>query len=355
MTARPARGLVVALVLSLLPAAVPALAQGGEVVVLALSQRADLVSGGQVLAEVVVPPGADQAAVRVDVDGRDVTSAFAVRADGRFLGLVDGLAVGVNRLTARLPDGSGAYLDLTNHALNGPVISGPQVEPWLCANEALGLGPAQDEDCTTEPVVRFSYKSSLTGQFAAYDPDNPAARRRDHDHRPGRDRPVHRRRGARRDGPRCLRHRRAARPGAAVGAVGAAGGLEPQAAHLLRRQLQALAPDGRRRRVGDGRLRALARLHGHHQPDDHVRPELQRRHLVRGAAAVQGAHHRALRGDPLHVHARVLGRVDAAALDRRELPRAASTGSSRRAASPTSGRRCRRPRTATCSTTSSTR
>src|SRR5207248_2977030 len=50
-----------------------------------LSNRADLISGGDALVEIVLPEKAkarpDQ--VKVDVDGHDVTSAFAVRNDGR--------------------------------------------------------------------------------------------------------------------------------------------------------------------------------------------------------------------------------------------------------------------------------
>ena len=51
-----------------------------------LSNRADLISDGDALVQVVVPSGVDPSTIAVDVGGRDVTSAFAVRADGRFLG-----------------------------------------------------------------------------------------------------------------------------------------------------------------------------------------------------------------------------------------------------------------------------
>jgi hypothetical protein len=55
-----------------------------------LSNRADLISGGQALVEVTIPAGGDPAAMRVAVGERDVTSAFAVRADGRYLGRIEG-------------------------------------------------------------------------------------------------------------------------------------------------------------------------------------------------------------------------------------------------------------------------
>ena len=64
-----------------------------------LSNRADLISGGNALVEIKLPDKAKAkpADVRVDVNGVDVTGAFAVRADGRFYGLVSGLAQGANR------------------------------------------------------------------------------------------------------------------------------------------------------------------------------------------------------------------------------------------------------------------
>ena len=52
-----------------------------------LSNRADLVSGGDVLVELVLPT-ASTAGLKVDVDGRDVTAAFAIQGT-RLIGLVE--------------------------------------------------------------------------------------------------------------------------------------------------------------------------------------------------------------------------------------------------------------------------
>ena len=57
-----------------------------------LSTRPDLVSGGDALVEIVTPAGTDATGLCVKVGDRDVTSAFASRADGRITGLVSGLA-----------------------------------------------------------------------------------------------------------------------------------------------------------------------------------------------------------------------------------------------------------------------
>src|SRR4051794_33696180 len=87
-----------------------------------LSNRADLISGGDALVQVVLPEGADPSKVRVDVDGRDVTSAFRVRPDGRFLGLVPGLVAGENLLTVH-GSGASAEVTITNHPIGGPFFS----------------------------------------------------------------------------------------------------------------------------------------------------------------------------------------------------------------------------------------
>ncbi len=137
-----------------------------------LSNRADLISGGDALVEVVLPEGANPSKVQVAVGGRDVTSAFRVRPDGRFLGMVDGLAAGENLLTARGPGGS-ADLAITNHPIGGPVFSGPQVQPWRCETAAAGLGIAQDEQCNAAAQVEYFYKSKLTGAFEPYARNDP--------------------------------------------------------------------------------------------------------------------------------------------------------------------------------------
>jgi hypothetical protein len=138
-----------------------------------LSNRADLISGGDALVAVAVPPGADASRLRVAVGKHDVTAAFAVRADGRYLGRIEGLAIGENVVTAQLPDGRGAQISITNHPIGGPVFSGPQTKPFICYTERLGLGPPIDEQCNVRPRVDLFYKSAQTNQFTDYDPKNP--------------------------------------------------------------------------------------------------------------------------------------------------------------------------------------
>jgi hypothetical protein len=100
-----------------------------------LSNRADLVSGGDVLVEVKLPDPALATSLNVSVNGTDVTSAFKTRADGRTIGLVTGLTNGANTITAGSTNGGfgGSQLVVTNHPRGGPVILGAQTTPWICA------------------------------------------------------------------------------------------------------------------------------------------------------------------------------------------------------------------------------
>ncbi len=176
---RVGRGLA-ALLLAGTAVLAPALAGGSALAsgparleIAVLSNRADLVSGGDALVQVVLPDTVGASEVRVDLNGADVTSSFAVRGDGRFLGLVGGLQVGRNELTARAPFHLGARITITNHPIGGPIFAGPQVQPWICNNP--GLPAAQDAQCNVPAQLSFVYMSTATRQFAPYDPASPPA------------------------------------------------------------------------------------------------------------------------------------------------------------------------------------
>ena len=139
----------------------PAFAASPNPQIRVLSNRADLVSGGDALIE-VVPAGA-----KVEVGGRDATKAFAVRPGGRYMGLVTGLANGANVVTARTAGGAASTITITSHPPGGPVIDGPQIQPWKCFEGAL------DAQCNRPPRYAFFYKSTGGGSLRAYDPDNP--------------------------------------------------------------------------------------------------------------------------------------------------------------------------------------
>jgi uncharacterized tannase-like protein DUF6351 len=171
-----------------LAAPAAAIAARGELRIEVLSNRADLISGGDALVQIDRPRDAATAAVTADVDGRDVTQVFSDAGGGRLTGLVTGLADGPNALTAALPDGRRARITITNHPIGGPVFSGPQVQPWVCNTQSppansgtsptvtpVGLGPPRDAQCDTPPAISYVYKDASSGQFNAYDPKSPPA------------------------------------------------------------------------------------------------------------------------------------------------------------------------------------
>jgi hypothetical protein len=149
----------------------PVQAPGSLGVIKVLSNRADLVSGAAALVEVVPLAGVDVSTLKVDVNGVDVTADVAMRPNGRIMGLVTNLASGANALHARLADGSSASITITNHASSGPVLYGPQVQPWACD------AGATDSDCSRPASYAFKYVSTnpaLTG-LLPYDPGSPAS------------------------------------------------------------------------------------------------------------------------------------------------------------------------------------
>jgi len=152
----------------------------GDITIETVSNRADLISDGDALVRITLPKGADIDDLTVWVatsrhqdrqkSDRDVTSAFAQRANGHIEGVVNDLRVGANEVTARLADGRGAWLTITNHPRGGPVFSGPQLQPWVCQEGAV------DAQCNAEPEITWQYKSTnpLLDGLRDYDPQHPA-------------------------------------------------------------------------------------------------------------------------------------------------------------------------------------
>ena len=134
-----------------------------------LSGRADLVSGGDALVAVTVPAGAR--GMRITAGARDITRAF-VRVGGRYLGLVTDLPAGPTRLQVQL-DGAqggtwyGASLTLRNHSIDGPVFSGPQIQPWTCAAGTAG------KQCHKSATYTYSYLPVTGGELQPYNPEDP--------------------------------------------------------------------------------------------------------------------------------------------------------------------------------------
>jgi len=132
-----------------------------------LSNRADLISGGDALVELILPANTDPGTVAVDAGGRDVSSSFALRPNGHVQGLLTGLPNQSTLMTMRLPDGEGAQITITNHPNGGPVTAGVQVLPWKCATGAL------DAQCNQPTTYAYFYKKAGGGGFVSYNPASP--------------------------------------------------------------------------------------------------------------------------------------------------------------------------------------
>ncbi len=141
-----------------------------------LSNRADLISGGDALVEITTPSGTTDD-LAVTLNGVPITPRFALRPNGRIWGLVTGLQQGRNTLVAGTP-GDKAKITITNYPIGGPIFSGPQIQPWPC------LSGAEDAQCNRPTTYHYRYKpisdlvtSSIAGQtmsgFKDYDPNNP--------------------------------------------------------------------------------------------------------------------------------------------------------------------------------------
>jgi hypothetical protein len=152
---------------------------GQSLAIQTLSNRADLISGGDALTQVVLPAGTNPASVVVQLNGTNVTNAFAMRANQAYEGLLTGLRLGANTVTATA-GGHVAQLTITNHPIGGPTFAGPQIQPWLCQSTAI------DKQCNQPTTYAYYFMPRAStqlgggvtgvasvGAFQPYDPSSP--------------------------------------------------------------------------------------------------------------------------------------------------------------------------------------
>jgi len=90
-------------------------AEAGTLTVEVLSNRANLISGGDALVAVKLPRSVKPASVKMTLNSSDVTNQFALRQNGSYEGLLSGLQLGANVLRAEAP-GSTAGQGQARHA-----------------------------------------------------------------------------------------------------------------------------------------------------------------------------------------------------------------------------------------------
>jgi hypothetical protein len=116
-----------------------------------------LVSGGDALVEVT---GAGAAPVALIVNGARVDVLRADPQRASLVGLVSGLREGRNALSARA-GGRSARLTLINHSKDGPILSGPHMQPYECRTVEAGLGPALDLNCNAPTRSDWFYRTTM--------------------------------------------------------------------------------------------------------------------------------------------------------------------------------------------------
>ena len=134
--------------------------------IIVLSNRADLISGGDALVEVIVPPGIIQAIsngnqkIKASLNGVPVPDGtLALRANGRILGLITGLKVGENILKVQTP-GKAMSIVITNHPIGGPVFAGAQLQPWICATMVSQTVTVIGNPGSTPPTATATTRAS---------------------------------------------------------------------------------------------------------------------------------------------------------------------------------------------------
>jgi hypothetical protein len=151
-----------------------------QVVIETVSTRPWLVTGDDVLIRVSWPEQ-QMVNMRIELNGRNVTSSLRPEADGHsLLGLLSDLTPGLNSVVARTGNrdsGTGdnvgvlAELEITNYPISGPIISGPHEQPFYCQTQEFELvngetlGPPLDSNCSVQTRVDYVYHSALQQAF----------------------------------------------------------------------------------------------------------------------------------------------------------------------------------------------
>jgi hypothetical protein len=149
----------------------PASANGrsGGIAITTLSGQPDRVSGGSALVEIDFRR--HERNWTVTLNGSDISSEFRPgETPNTVVGLVTGLELGRNRLRVEASHGR-ASIELTNYSIKGPIISGPQIQPFICQTQTFmlpdgtTLGDPTDADCSADTRVNYVYMSTAGGGF----------------------------------------------------------------------------------------------------------------------------------------------------------------------------------------------
>lgn len=129
-----------------------------------LSTRPDLISDNDVLLGLDLPSDSATQTLKVSLNGQNITEQFNHSSRRA---LISGLKLGENLLKVEIGDYF-QNLTLVNHSANGPILSGPQLNPWTCNNGST------DIFCRKAVSYNHYYKDKL-GLIKSYDLAKPPA------------------------------------------------------------------------------------------------------------------------------------------------------------------------------------
>jgi hypothetical protein len=121
--------------------------------------------------------------LQVVVDGQDVTSQFHPvkprpgQAKGDVEGVITRLSHGLNVIDANARDNRygrrSVALQVLVHSRQGPVITGPHQEPFVCETQDAGLGQAHGKNCVVKTRFHWWYKDNKGNFHRLSDPYSP--------------------------------------------------------------------------------------------------------------------------------------------------------------------------------------
>ena len=138
----------------------------------AVSTQSWLVTGGDVLVEVVFAAPLNRTQLTISLNGRDISDRFTRTAATTLQALLTDLPQGDSTLLVEhSPQQLSESLKLTNYPSVGPIISGPHEQPYVCQTEQFvtiagdTLGSALDANCTIPTRVDYVYWSTVDDVF----------------------------------------------------------------------------------------------------------------------------------------------------------------------------------------------
>jgi hypothetical protein len=148
-----------------------------QFVIITVSARNDLISGDSALVRIGVASVIPVSQVGAYLNNAKITSAFKETPAGSHAlqGLVTSLRRGDNTLLVRdeRNPSNAAQLVLTNHAITGPILSGPHITPYECRTTQNGLGGPLDAECSAKTKISYYYRSTSKTFKALTTPTGP--------------------------------------------------------------------------------------------------------------------------------------------------------------------------------------